>query len=113
MIAQLSEVTPWLVASSKTASEDEADTVEKLGPVIAAVLQPSRFLVTAQVVIVGGVLSTTLTTCVQTTGSQPEQVSVLSMVYEPQVVPEVTVTVADVVEPEIDAPLVLLIMAQL
>ena len=61
----------------------------------------------------GSVTSTTLTTWVQTTGSQPEQVSVLCMVYEPQVVPEVTVTVAAVFDPEIDAPLVLLMIDQL
>jgi len=87
--------------------------VEKTGPVMALVLQPSIFLVTAQVVITGSVTSTTLTTWVHTTGSQPEHVSVLWMVYDPHVVPEVTDTVAALLDPFIMAPLVLLMMVQL
>jgi len=61
----------------------------------------------------GAVISTTLTTWVQTNGAQPIQVNVLWIVYEPQVVPELTVTVGFVVDPTIDALLVLLISVQL
>ena len=80
MIAQLSEVTPWFVPFSNTASEEDVVIVEKAGPVIALVLQPSIVRVTAHVVIVGCVLSTTLTTCVQIKGEQPEHVTVLWIV---------------------------------
>ena len=63
--------------------------------------------------MVGGVASATVTVCVQTKGVHPEQVTVLWIVYAPQVVPEVTVTDEPVLEPEIVAPLVLLIRVQL
>ena len=80
---------------------------------MALVLQPSILRVTAQVVIVGCVLSTTLTTWVQISGEQPEQVTELWIVYDPQVVPELTVTDGFVEEPTIEAPVVLLMIDQL
>ncbi len=80
VIAQLSDATPWLVPSSNTVSLEEVEVVEYAGPVIAAVLQPSIFRVTAQVVIVGCVISTTLTTWVQIKGEQPEHVTELWIV---------------------------------
>lgn len=55
-----SEVLPWLVAFSKAVSLDVAVTAEYAGPVIAAVLHPSMFLVEGQVVISGETVSSTV-----------------------------------------------------
>ena len=60
VIPQASDVFPWLVAFSNTASVDDVVAPEKAGPVMAPVLQPSTVRVTAHAVIVGGVVSLTL-----------------------------------------------------
>jgi hypothetical protein len=49
-----------LIASSKTASLDVAVVAEYAGPVIAAVLHPSMFLVAAQTEITGTRSSTVI-----------------------------------------------------
>ena len=82
------------------------------GPGTPEGLQP-RFDPVGQKVNDGGVTSTTLTTWVHTNGAHPIHVNVLWIVYEPQVVPELTVTVGLVVDRTIDALLVLLISVQL
>ena len=60
MIPQASEALPLLGALSNTASVDAVVVVENAGFVIAEVLQPSIFLVAAQVIITGLVVSFTL-----------------------------------------------------
>ena len=65
VIPHASDVLPWFVASSNTPSLDAVVDVENTGSVIAPVLQPSIVLSTAQVVIVGAVVSFTLIVCVQ------------------------------------------------
>lgn len=53
VIAQSSDALPWFVAFSNSASVEEAEEAEYIGPVTAAVEQPEIFRVTAQVVITG------------------------------------------------------------
>ena len=70
-------------------------------------------VVWAAQVITGAVTSTTFTTWVHTIGvTQPAHKIELWIVYEPQVVPEETVTEAPVFDPTIIALLVLLVMVQ-
>ena len=60
VIPHASEVMPLLGDDSNTTSVEEVTVVENGGLVIAPVLHPSIFLVTAQAVITGFVVSFTL-----------------------------------------------------